>query len=303
MISYKVIAIGEVLMDVFPGYERIGGAPFNFAYHLLKMDVPVCLITRIGQDNLGQRIANLMELNGFDPRFVQRDEHHQTGKVNVTLNSQGNPTFDILEDRAYDHIEFNNDILNAIRQKPDLIYFGTLAQRTDHGHDVIQRILSAREPNTRCLYDVNLRPGGWNEKIVDVSLRECDALKVNEEELRRIKAMMGLSGSDHDLIDHLMHAYKIDFISLTRGKAGSALFTLNGVYESASTSLDISGDTVGAGDAYASMLALGYICKWPPAQIVETATELARRVCGIKGAIPAEAGFYDGLMKNEMEIA
>jgi len=295
----KVIAIGEVLMDIFPGYERIGGAPFNFAYHLLKMDVPVCLITRIGQDSLGQRIANLMELNGFDLQFVQRDEHHQTGKVNVTLNSQGNPTFDILADMAYDYIEVNDNILNAVQQKPDLIYFGTLAQRTDKGHDVIQDILAAREPNTRCLYDVNLRPGGWREKVVKASLSACDALKVNDEELEKIKVMLDFSGSDPDVIDFLMHEYQIDFISLTKGKAGSALFTLNGVYELANTPLDIAGDTVGAGDAYASMLALGYINKWPPAQIVETAAALARRVCGIKGAIPAEAGFYDGLKKNE----
>jgi fructokinase len=295
----KVIVIGEVLMDVFPGYERTGGAPFNFAYHLLKMGVPVCLITRIGRDSPGQRIANLMELNGFDLRFVQRDEHHQTGKVMVSLDSQGNPTFDILEDMAYDHIDVNNDIFNAIRQKPDLIYFGTLAQRTDHGHDVIQRILAAREPNTRCLYDVNLRQGGWREKVVSVSLEACDGLKLNEEELKKIKIMLGFSGSDADFIDFLMHAYRINFIALTRGKAGSALYSLNGVYEQGNMPLEISGDTVGAGDAYASMLALGYIHKWPPVQIVETATELARRVCGIKGAIPAEAGFYDGLIKNE----
>jgi len=302
MQSCKIIAIGEVLMDIFPGYERIGGAPFNFAYHLLKMDAPVCLIARIGQDSLGQRIANLMELNGFDLRFIQRDENHQTGKVNVTLNSQGNPTFDILKDMAYDYIEVNNDILSAIRKKPDLIYFGTLAQRTDHGHDAIQRILAERAPETRCLYDVNLRPGGWREKVVSVSLQACDALKLNEEELKKIKVMLDFSGSDPDFIEFLMQAYRIDFIALTRGKAGSKLYTLNGTYEMAGTPLDISGDTVGAGDAYASMLALGYIRRWPPAKIVKTAAELARRVCGIKGAIPVEADFYDGLIENEKRV-
>jgi fructokinase len=243
-----------------------------------------------------------MELNGFDLRFIQRDENHQTGRVMVSLDSQGNPTFDILKDVAYDHINANDNIFNAIRQKPDLIYFGTLAQRTDHGHGVIQDILAAREPITRCLYDVNLRPDGWSEKIVNASLGACDALKLNDEELIKIKIMLGFSGGDADFIDYLMHEYQIDFISLTKGKAGSVLFTLNGVYEKAASPIDISGDTVGAGDAYASMLALGYINKWPPVQIVETATELARRVCGIKGAIPAEVGFYDGLMKDEKGI-
>jgi fructokinase len=295
------MAVGEVLMDIFPGYERIGGAPFNFAYHLQIMGVPVSLITRIGRDKLGQRIANLMELNGFDLRFVQRDEHHQTGKVMVSLDSQGSPTFNILKDAAYDHIEVNNDTLDALRQKPDLIYFGTLAQRTDRGHEAIHSILAAKEPHTRCLYDVNLRSGGWREKAVITSLGVCDALKVNDEELQKIKAMLRFSGSDADFVDTLMHEYQIDFISLNKGEAGSSLFTLNGVYESVNAPLDISGDTVGAGDAYASMLALGYLRRWPPVRMVEIATELARRVCGIKGAVPAEAGFYDGLLNYERE--
>lgn len=299
----SVIAIGEVLMDVFPGYERIGGAPFNFAYHLVKMGVPVCLITRIGGDDMGRYIANLMELNGFDLRLVQRDGHHPTGKVMVALDKQGHPTFDILADMAYDYIELNDHILNALRQKPDLIYFGTLAQRTTNGHETIQRVLSSKEPGTRCLYDVNLRPGGWSQKIVEKSLHACDALKANEEELTRMKAMLGFQGSDAAFVDRLMQDFGIDLISLTKGKEGSRLYTLTGAYQLDGMPGEILGDTVGAGDAYASIVSIGYINDWSPERIVATATELARRVCGIKGAIPVESGFYDGLIDGEKGTA
>ena len=52
-------------------------------------------------------------------------------------------------------------------------------------------------------------------------------------------------------------------------------------------------DSVGAGDAYAGMLAAGILNNWPPQDIVERASLFASRICEIKGAIPASAFFYE----------
>ena len=108
--------------------------------------------------------------------------------------------------------------------------------------------------------------------------------------------MLHFSGSDRAFIEALMQDYDIDVISLTKGNAGSALLTATGFHELENTPLDISGDTVGAGDAYASIVAIGYLLNWGPERILQTATTLARRICTIKGAIPTETGFYDGLL-------
>jgi fructokinase len=250
---------------------------------------------------MGGDIRNFLDLNGFDTRHVQQDVRYETGNVMVTLDSQGNPVFDILKDMAYDYIDFDSSISTTLQQKTGLIYVGTLAQRTEHGHKTIQRIVSSREPNTRCLYDVNLRPDCYSEEIVRASLRQCDVVKMNAEELEIIKAMFGFSGSNEIFIDYLMRDFGIEMISLTKGKDGSELFTSAGSYQMKHDPIEIKGDTVGAGDAYASMLAVGYLNHWPPELILEKATDLAERICSIKGAIPKETDFYDSLIYNEQE--
>ncbi|MCG6909815.1 MAG: PfkB family carbohydrate kinase [Deltaproteobacteria bacterium] len=294
-----ITSVGEILVDIFPGYRRIGGAPFNFAYHLQKIGEPVSLISRIGNDAAGREIMNLLDLNGFDTRHVMQDDRYETGRVTVTLDDEGTPTFEILGNMAYDHIDARDGVAAVRRQNPDLIYFGTLSQRTARGHGAVQKILAARDPEARVLCDVNLRPGCYNEKIVRESLQQCNALKMNTEELKTIKGMFRFPGSDDAFVDHLMQDMGIGLISLTKGAAGSELFTHTGSHEQRNTPVEIAGDTVGAGDAYASVVALGCTHGWTPEKIVETAAELARRVCGIKGAIPAEAGFYEGLLDPE----
>jgi fructokinase len=301
MQKHIVISVGEILFDIFPGYKRIGGAPFNFAYHMLKIGMPVCFITKIGKDVMGGDIMNFLDLNGFDTRHVQQDAHYETGKVMVTLDSQGNPVFDILKDMAYDYINFDSGISAVLQQKPDLIYLGTLAQRTEHGHKTIQKILSAKDPVTRCLYDVNLRPDCYSEQIVKASLRQSDIVKMNAEELEIIKTMFGFSNSNRTFIDYLMKNFGIEMISLTKGKDGSELFTVADSYHMKHDPIEINGDTVGAGDAYASILALGYLNRWQPEIILKKATELAERVCSIKGALPKATDFYDNLIDHEQE--
>jgi len=52
-------------------------------------------------------------------------------------------------------------------------------------------------------------------------------------------------------------------------------------------------DTVGAGDAYTAILAIGYLREWEPEKILEQASTFAGGICQIKGAIPADEYFYE----------
>ena len=101
-----ILVIGEILFDVFPNYRRLGGAPFNFAYHLKNFGFDVRFISRIGMDDAGKEILHRLELARFDPDDIQIDDVHPTGSVNVQLDKSGAPKFDIISDVAYDYIEF-----------------------------------------------------------------------------------------------------------------------------------------------------------------------------------------------------
>jgi len=57
----KPLLFGEVLFDCFPnGEQRLGGAPFNLAWHLQALGDQPCLISRVGNDGLGEKIAREM---------------------------------------------------------------------------------------------------------------------------------------------------------------------------------------------------------------------------------------------------
>jgi fructokinase len=286
-----ILALGEILFDVFPDYRRLGGAPFNFAFHLKELGFPVRFVSRVGEDRNGKEIRAAVKAHGFNPADLQVDSRHATGTVAVSLNTKGVPTFDILPNVAYDHIDFTPAV-GTLLEDCALIYFGTLIQRTDRGFQVLQKILSDKKSHTKCLYDINLRPGGYTNQVVRESLSQADLLKLNEEELEVLKAMHGKKHDEDRLVAFLRKHYAIEVVALTRGHRGSTLFTADGRFDAATPFVEDIVDTVGAGDAFAAVLAAGYLRALPAPKTLNAATCLAARLCTVAGAIPDDGDLY-----------
>ena len=51
----KVLSFGEILWDIFPNEQNLGGAPLNFAAHLVKNGVDTSIYSSIGSDELGEK--------------------------------------------------------------------------------------------------------------------------------------------------------------------------------------------------------------------------------------------------------
>ncbi|MFO8110970.1 MAG: PfkB family carbohydrate kinase [Desulfosalsimonadaceae bacterium] len=288
-----ILAIGEILFDVFPRYSRIGGAPFNFAYHAKHLGMDVAFITRIGDDAAGSDILSILEKSGFDTRFVQIDKNHETGRVIVTPDGRGSHEFEIRADVAYDHIDFPGKPADIAGGRPvELIYFGTLAQRTEAAFNAVQGFLGNRDPKTKCFYDINLRTGNYNNAIIQKSLESTDILKLNEDELAYIKGLHQRNEPDPASARWLMKNFGIEIVSLTKGAAGSDIFTANEHKHADVTASEIA-DTVGAGDAYAAILAVGYLKGLPLEKILSIATAFSSKICTIKGAVPDDPEFYE----------
>lgn len=289
-----IIAIGEILYDIFPEYKRLGGAPFNFAAHLQAVGFPVVFASRVGDDPDSREIRSVLARRGFDPAYLQTDPDRPTGHVNVTLDDQGVPTFDIVRDVAYDHIEFTDALAGAVKTGPRLIYYGTLIQRTNNGFQTLRKMLAARPPDTRCFYDINLRPGCYSPAVIAESLRHCDVLKINDEELDAIRPMFDLErAEDADAaVGGLQDRFAIPWVCRTQGAAGSVLYTPEGRHAAAVGDAVRVVDTVGAGDAFAAVLAAGYLQRWRPETILRRATRFAADLCGVAGAIPDDDRLY-----------
>ena len=295
-----IVVLGEILIDVFETYQRIGGAPFNFAFHLKQLGFDVRFLTRIGDDAHGRDITALLENYKFDLADVQVDPLHATGTVTVTVDPKGVPVFDICTDTAYDYLDLipvSDDMdWTAVR----MVYFGSLAQRTDGGFKQISQFLQKKPPAVDTFFDINLRPPHINETAIAASLDQTDILKLNDDELRHIKALFNGPPEKQSLIPWLMDRFGLKRLILTHGHKGSSIYTPHNIFATSPEQDIPMVDTVGAGDAYAAVMAAGHILEIPLPGLADAASQFAGQICGIPGAIPENTDFYR-IIKHEIK--
>ena len=152
----------------------------------------------------------------FDLDDVQVDDHRPTGTVQVALDDQGVPAFDIREDVAYDYIDLE-EIKPVHIPETRLIYFGTLAQRSDQAYVRFERLLSRKEKNTKTFCDINLRPPHIRQDVIESALRHSDVLKLNTEELFRIGRFFQQTAGETQLVRYLKEKFNIEMVVLTKG--------------------------------------------------------------------------------------
>lgn len=288
-----ILVIGEILYDLFPDYKRLGGAPFNFAFHLKNLGFPVRFISRVGKDADGKDILGKLEQFGFNLDDIQIDPSHPTGSVHVRLDEHGVPNFKITPDVAYDYIEFVKEVHDPLIDKSELIYFGSLVQRSELGFSNIQTILSRKPISAHSFYDINLRPSCYSDAVVMTSLSQTNVLKINNEECDEVRSILQYEKDADTLMQYLMDSYPLEIVSLTKGDQGSEIYTPNGCYEVETIKIENVVDSVGAGDAYAAMLAAGILRQWQPDTILHRASLFASQICTIEGAIPGSSSFYE----------
>lgn len=287
-----ILVIGEVLVDIFPKYKRFGGAPFNFAYHLKHFGFPVRFISRIGIDDTGKRLLDRITTAGFNPDDIQLDDVNPTGTVRVQLDGMGVPEFNIIPEVAYDYLEYLPGIHSKLVDSSRLLYFGTLVQRTDHGFQQVQQFVHRKPDGCVSLYDMNLRPDSYSAEVIQASLLNTNVLKLNRDELQECKSISDLEQDDPSFVQYMMAEYSLDLVAVTNGGDGSEMYTTEERIQTPPVPVESIVDTVGAGDAYAAMLAAGILKKWPPQKTLSMAAEFASRLCAIEGAIPESPDFY-----------
>jgi fructokinase len=287
-----VVLFGEVLMDVFPNRTVLGGAPFNVAWHLRGFGLHPVLISRTGNDKLRDQIISTMLDWDMNISGIQSDPLRPTGQVAVHLND-GHHRFEILDDQAYDFIHPGITCLVELSAHPQLLYFGTLAQR----HKISRSALSAllRRVSIPRLLDLNLRAPWYNTRIINRSLERADIVKMSNEELDMLTRMLRLPGNDTRLqVAELIKRFDLDRVLVTCGKEGAWLLDKDDMFtedhtDHADTEIV---DTVGAGDAFAAVFIAGMLLGWSIHMTMSRANKFAAAICQIRGATPQTKEFY-----------
>ena len=66
------VNFGEVLFDIFPDKEKLGGAPLNVAAHLTKFGMKGITVSAVGKDKLGERAVKEIESIGLSTEGIAR---------------------------------------------------------------------------------------------------------------------------------------------------------------------------------------------------------------------------------------
>ncbi|MFA7351384.1 MAG: PfkB family carbohydrate kinase [Methylotenera sp.] len=287
-----IALFGEVLADVFPDRSVLGGAPYNVARHLQVFGQHPVLVSRVGNDALRDELLAEMTRLGMDGSGMQFDVNHPTGQVIVDIDENGHH-FEILPDQAYDHIHAGVTHLITMKIQPNMVYFGTLAQRSLASRLALDVFLS--ETKSPRFLDLNLRKPWYDKHIIRRSLLRADVVKVNEEELLLVADLLKLSGTPgrgHGL--GLIEKFNLDYLLVTCGADGAWMLAKDGT-ETHATGQKPHGDlvdTVGAGDGFSAICMLGLLANWPAELMLARANAFAAALCGIRGAVPDNLDFY-----------
>lgn len=277
-----VVAIGEILWDIFPDDKRIGGAPANFAYYAHKLGERVALISRVGQDSLGRQAMSACHSAGLIADFIQKDLIHPTGKVRVDLDKRGVPRFEIEPNSAWDFLEENETVI-SLTKVARAVCFGTLAQRNENSRKTIQNLLDMVGPGCLRVLDLNLRPPFYDREVIESSLRKADVLKLNSDELKILSGFYSLKGNPAELVRALLDKFSLKYVALTRGSEGSLIISQGRESEHPGYLVNVV-DTVGAGDAFTAALVCGLLSNRDLDEISKLANQLASFVCTKQGA-------------------
>lgn len=283
------LVIGEVLFDHFPdGKEVLGGAPFNVAWNLQGMGFSPQMITAVGNDAAAEKVRGAMADWGMTHDFIQTVSDKPTGKVEVTLK-EGEPKFDILQDRAWDFIE-PPPVANF--EQFSWLYYGSLAYRSSRTAETMRKLIA--ECGLPRFVDINIRPPWFDAAWLNVLVRDADWVKMNQDELEQMTETRCESPDDiQKAAAKFREKYGVRNFCITSGSKGAFLATEDGNgIRIAVTPPDPLVDTVGAGDAFASVLLAGLIDERPLKEAGEAASRFAAKVCQNNGATCRDMSFY-----------
>ena len=281
--SEYIVGIGEVLWDVFPTGRKLGGAPANFAYHVSQFGLEGLAVSAVGRDGLGEE--TLEALRGHGLHFHMDRVEEPTGTVQVTLDGNGVPQYEIKTGVAWDNIPFTKE-LAQIASCTKAVCFGSLAQRSPVSRETIGWFLDAVPEECLKVFDINLRQQFYTREVLEDSLQRADILKINEEEIVTVAQLFGIAGNGfEDICRELIRRYGLDMVILTCGAVGSYVFHEGGMSYMDTPAVQVA-DTVGAGDSFTGAFVACMLEGKSIEEAHRTAVKVSAYVCTRTGAMP-----------------
>ncbi|PIF44792.1 fructokinase [Chryseobacterium sp. 52] len=282
--KFKAVCFGEVLWDIFPGEQRrIGGAPFNVAYHLFKMGLDVDMISSVGNDELGHELLHKIKNWQISTDNIQVTEEHPTSTVVASVDENNDAHYDIVENVAWDCIEMTQKNQQAIGMA-DALVFGTLAARNEKSKNTLFQLLEMSSYN---VFDINLREPYYDIMIINELLHKTQLAKFNKAELRMVLDFLKKEYKDEkDSIRYLQDKFGIREIIVSKGSKGALYAHEDKFYLYPTIPVEVK-DTVGSGDSFLAGFLSKRLQKETSAhEIMAQAVSLGAFITSQEGACP-----------------
>ena len=292
-----IVGLGEILFDCLPDGKKLGGAPANFAYHVSQLGLNGIAVSAIGDDEDGQLVRKELEPRNLKTHLEVVKE--PTGTVQVTLSGNGIPQYDICLGVAYDNIPWTPAI-EDIAKNARAVCFGSLAQRTAVSRETIYKFLDTMpQLGTFKVFDINLRQNWFSKEVIEESLRRCNVLKINDEEIIMVAKLLDLAEikdvnpngellqpvNFEDQVRDLIRIYDLQMVVLTCGAFGSYVVTSDELSFQPTPKVKVA-DTVGAGDSFTGSFCAAILAGKPIKEAHKIGVDVSAFVCTQNGAMP-----------------
>ena len=254
-----VITLGEALIDFTPLDDQNmdfrknpGGAPANVAVALSRLGVDVSFVGKIGDDVLGNFLADKLQSEKVNIDNLILTEEAKTAITFVTLDEDGDRSFDFYIDPSADRFLRADEIDQKLFEENKIYHFGSISLIDEPARSATKKAIELANQNEMLVsYDPNLREMLWDslaeakEMILSV-MDQVDIVKVSEEELEFLTGEKDIKKGAAEL----KAEYKIPVLFITCGSEGSYYY-LDELGFVDAFKVDAV-DTTGAGDAFMS---------------------------------------------------
>ncbi|ELR71079.1 Fructokinase [Fulvivirga imtechensis AK7] len=276
-----VVCFGEVLWDKLPGGMMPGGAPMNVAVHLNQLGISAAIISRVGNDALGDDIVRYIAGKGVDTSYIQADDVYPTGTVDADTSDPKDVKYTINAPVAWDFISGDDDLENAITGSQVLLY-GSLASRNEISAATLERLLRRA---AYCVFDVNLRTPHYTPDRIEQLMKAAHMVKMNDAELTLISSWYSGSTDVAEQMEELSKRFQLQTLCVTFGDQGAKLLENGHLYSHRGYTVEVA-DTIGSGDAFLAALLTQRLGNRPPESRLKYACAVGAYVASQVGATP-----------------
>ena len=276
-----IVCYGEVLWDLLPSGKVAGGAPMNVAYHANQLGIRAQMVSKIGKDELGSSLMDFLSGKGIPINLIQTDYTFPTGTVNVALDANGSPSYEIVAPVAWDYIHVDRANKAAV-STADAFVFGSLSSRNETSRT---SLLSLMELAQLKVLDVNLRSPFFTQDLLLQLLQLADIVKMNDEELLIIGQWLDIDHTEAATAKKIRDHFQWQQFIVTRGAQGAWLFNDKGMINSDGIPIQVQ-DTIGSGDSFLAAFLSKFLRGEAPEKCLQFAAATGAYVATQKGGTP-----------------